>query len=61
MSTTNEVHQEMLEESIDHSQLRVKDKHDEETAPQTNLSKNDFPSPQEEQRRVRKLVGVKVS
>jgi hypothetical protein len=61
MSATNEMHQEMLEESINHSQTRVKEKHDEETAPQTDLSQNEFAFPQEEQRRVRKLVGVKVS
>jgi hypothetical protein len=61
MSATNEMHQEMLEESINHSQTRVKEKHDAETAPQTDLNQNEFAFPQEEQRRVRKLVGVKVS
>lgn len=58
MSDTNEIQQEMLEQSIDHSQTKEDKKHDEEIAPQTNLIEE---NPQEEQRRVRKLVGVKVS
>jgi hypothetical protein len=60
MYDTNEVKQEMLEQSIDHSQTRANKKHDEEIAPQTYLRQNEPAFPPEEQRRVRKLVGVKV-
>jgi hypothetical protein len=60
MSDMNKIEQEVLEQSIDHFQTRKEKEHHEEIAPQTNLRQSEHALPQEEQRRVRKLVGVKV-
>jgi hypothetical protein len=60
MSDTNETQQKMLEQGIVHPQTSANKEHHEETLPQDDIGQTEPSFPQEEQRRVRNLVGVKV-